>query len=299
LALLLRAKCSFNLPPKTGIGVGDQIIMKIQKKLKNFRQELRFLRKTITESHRYSMLVQSRNYGFLLKDVKINFYNSRKHDGSFSNILEKRSPSHGTSQTTDEAYTLYSSMIAANDLEGDIAEVGVFRGGSAILICETKKDDKAVFLFDTFEGMPNNKINDSKDKWRPVWKDTTTHTKTSVETVRSYLAEFKNIHIIQGIFPESLESYKENIFEKKFCLVHLDVDLYQSTLDALEFFYPRLTTHGRIISHNYNLTYGKGGDTPGVRLAFEEYFQGKEYLIIEIADTQCLVVKPADDATLS
>ena len=83
----------------------------------------------------------------------------------------------------------------------------------------------------------------------------------------------------------------EKIKDQEFSFVHLDVDLYRSTLDALEFFYPRLVTGGRIVSHNYNLKDSAGGRTPGVKKAFQEYFSSCEYKIIEIAETQCLIIK--------
>jgi len=37
---------------------------------------------------------------------------------------------------------------------GDIAEVGVYQGGSAKLICEARNENKVLYLFDTFEGLP-------------------------------------------------------------------------------------------------------------------------------------------------
>jgi hypothetical protein len=159
-------------------------------------------------------------------------------------------------------------------------------GGTAKFICEAK-GDKTLYLFDTFEGMPDNMISSEKDSWPDG-----THIDTSVEEVKTYLSDYPNVHFIKGIFPESLSNYPDyDIANKKFSLVHLDVDLYKSTLGALEFFYPKMVPYGRIISHNYNLSPIPGGDTPGVKAAFMEYFEGREYSFIEIADTQCMVIK--------
>ena len=49
-----------------------------------------------------------------------------------------------------EAYQIYTAVTKTAKLEGDIAEVGVYKGGSAKLICEIT--NKPVHLFDTFEG---------------------------------------------------------------------------------------------------------------------------------------------------
>ena len=170
--------------------------------------------------------------------------------------------------TLDESYTLYSSVLATASLSGAIAEVGVYKGTTAKLICEGK-DDRDLFLFDTFEGMPDEKIT-THDDWESY-----THTDTSLKSVQSYLAQYPNITFIPGKFPESISLHPDlYLTEKKFSLVNLDVDLYQSTLDGLEFFYPRMVSGGRLISHNFNLKDSPGGNTPGVKQAFLEYFSG-------------------------
>ena len=73
--------------------------------------------------------------------------------------------------------------------------------------------------------------------------------------------------------------------------MHLDLDLYECTLDALKFFYPRLVPGGRIVSHNYNESRVPGGATPGVRAAFMEYVDRDTHRIIEIAETQSMLIK--------
>src|SRR5437763_12407749 len=56
-------------------------------------------------------------------------------------------------QPLEDFFNLYQLVLTARKLPGDIAELGVFRGGSAKLIASLK-GDKALLLFDTFEGMP-------------------------------------------------------------------------------------------------------------------------------------------------
>ncbi len=52
--------------------------------------------------------------------------------------------------------------------------------------------------------------------------------------------------------------------ERRFSFVHLDVDLYESTLAGLEYFYPRLIPGGVILSHDYSIL-------AGVKKAFEDF----------------------------
>ena len=216
---------------------------------------------------------------------------TKKYEGEFERIWSEHFARLPMSLTKDEFYTLYSSVRATRGLPGDIAELGVYTGNSARLFCELK-GDRELFLFDTFEGMPDAKIGGA-DTW-PAG----THTDTSLDSVRRRLSAFPGVHFIPGVFPESLEAHAElEPSRREFCFVHLDVDLYESTLAGLEFFYPRLVPSGRLVSHNYNLSTIGGGDTPGVKAAFMDYFEGRESLVVELADTQCIVVK-APEATV-
>ena len=54
----------------------------------------------------------------------------------------------------------------------------------------------------------------------------------------------------------------------------------------MKFFWPRMVIGGRIICHDYNNV-----NCPGVKKAFDGFFQDKQVKIIDIADTQCMVVK--------
>jgi len=209
-----------------------------------------------------------------------------KYDLAFENALASRDPQRGLTVTYDENYTIFSSVKAIRNIDGAIAEVGVYKGNTAKLICEVK-GERPLFLFDTFQGMPNEKISEF-DEW-----ELNTHTDNTPESVRTYLSGYPNVTLIAGRFPESLAQPSGEIaISQRYAMVNLDVDLYQSTLDALEFFYPRLSPGGRLISHNYNLKDSPGGNTPGVKKAFVEFFKGKTSQIVEIAETQCLVVKP-------
>lgn len=143
-----------------------------------------------------------------------------------------------------EAYQLFVIAKAMRKINGDMAEVGVFKGGSAKLICEAK-EEKVLHLFDTFEGIPKvDPIHDSSF-YRGQFA-------ASLEEVKEYLKEYKNIYFYKGIFPATAESLKD----KKFSFVHLDVDTFESTLNCLEFFYQRMSLGGGILSHDYQTAKG-------------------------------------------
>jgi len=174
---------------------------------------------------------------------------------------------------SEEKFTLYSSMKAVSYLEGDVAEVGVYKGGSAKILCETKAD-KELHLFDTFEGLPETK---KEDLVKGCWlKD------TSLGKVKNYLKNYNKVFFYKGSFPDTAFP----VLDKKFCFVHLDTDIYQGTLDGLKIFWPRMVKGGRIVSHDYN-----NEDCPGVKRAFKEFFSNNPEKIIDIADTQGMVIK--------
>ena len=230
----------------------------------------------ISSSMRYEIIPSLEKLGF----TEIHYFHSllfaeqmyEKYDSKFLEILNKIGDNRGADN--EENYTLYSSLKATKNLQGDIAEVGVYKGGTARLICEIK-GDKNLYLFDTFEGLPETHDNDLfvQKGWLHD---------TSLESVKNYLSDFKNIHFLKGIFPETAEP----ISDKKFSFIHLDTNLYQSTLDALEFFWPRMVIGGRIVSHDYNAS-----SMPGVKKAFMEFFRDQPEKIIEIADSQVMVIK--------
>ena len=174
-----------------------------------------------------------------------------------------------------EAFNVYSITRSQANLPGDIAEVGVYAGASAKLICEAK-GDKTLHDFDTFEGLP-----ESTDKDRSVYK----HKKhpqyaCSLQSVKDYLQDYQDVHFYQGLIPDTARPVED----RTFCFTHFDVDLYESTLACLEFFYPRMTPGGIMLSHDYSLL-------AGVKTAFTEFLEDKPEDVVELPTTQCLVIK--------
>lgn len=173
---------------------------------------------------------------------------------------------------THEAYQIFVVVKATSKIAGDIAEVGVYKGGSAKLICEAK-GDRELHLFDTFEGIPGTTKHDS------LYFDQGQFP-ASYQNVANYLKDYSNVHLYKGIFPATAGP----IDERKFSFVHLDVDVYESTLGCLDFFYPRMAIGGVIICHDYTWA-------SGVRKACDDFFRNKPEAVIELTGTQCLVVK--------
>ncbi len=196
-----------------------------------------------------------------------------KYDDEFLKLVDDMG--ERCDMDNDEKYTLYSSMEAVSNLQGEVAEVGVYKGGSAKILCERKKN-KEIHLFDTFEGIPEEVVA-REDLVGAGWLSD-----VDVTEVKKYLSIYPNVVIHKGTFPWSADSVKH----KKFCLVNLDTDIYQGTFEGLKFFWPRMVKGGRVICHDYNNV-----DCPGVKRAFMDYFKNNPEKIIDIASTQSMVVK--------
>jgi hypothetical protein len=172
-----------------------------------------------------------------------------------------------------EAYHIHMAVRQTGKVPGDIAEVGVYKGGSAKIICEAK-GDRPLHLFDTFEGLP--KVDDIDMVW-PFYEGKFA---ASYDSVWQYLGSCSNVYFYKGIFPDT----SGPVMDKKFSMVNLDVDTYESTKKCLEFFYSRMSPGGIIISHDYITA-------PGVKKAFDDFFAERTEPVLETAGSQCLVVK--------
>lgn len=179
---------------------------------------------------------------------------------------------NGALLTPNDLFMVYSLAKSRSRLEGSMVEVGVYKGDSAKMICEAKRDKK-LYLFDTFEGIPY------ADKEKDILFRKNEY-KSTINYVKNYLRKYPNVFIYEGIFPES----SKPIEKESFCFVHLDVDVYKSTLDSLNFFYPRMVKEGIILSHDYS-------QAEGVKIAISTFFDDKPESIIELTGSQCMIIK--------
>jgi hypothetical protein len=183
-------------------------------------------------------------------------------------------------QVLEERYNLWRYAQRAAGRPGAFAELGVYRGGSARILC-VAKGAASLHLFDTFAGMPAVNRETDGSFSEGDFADGT------LEQVRGYLGGFRDVFFHPGVFPASASGL--GLDGPVFQFVHLDVDLHQSTLDGLRYFYPRLAAGGILISHDY-------GDptVPGVRRAFAEFMRDKPEPLVEIGRTQVMFEKAAD-----
>lgn len=158
-------------------------------------------------------------------------------------------------------------------IEGAFAELGVYKGETAKMLHLMDKS-RNLHLFDTFSGFNNTDLETENNKEEKYNVDN--FADTNIDAVKIFIGESEQVFYHVGFFPDTTK----NLLADKFALVHLDADLYQPTLIALNYFYPKLSPGGVIIIHDYNHTW------PGVVKAVDEFILTIKECLIPISDWQ-------------
>jgi Macrocin-O-methyltransferase (TylF) len=151
---------------------------------------------------------------------------------------------HATSLSSIAGTWLFTRLIHYLDgrVEGDVAECGAYQGGNAFVSLMLSPDlrRRRYHLFDSFEGFPGLTSADPKTRHNE-FRD------GSFQAIQARLADFQNVEIHKGFFAEVLPRQPE----AKYALVYIDCDLYESTIECLDYFYPRLRKGGILFIHDY------------------------------------------------
>jgi O-methyltransferase len=145
--------------------------------------------------------------------------------------------------SADRCWILAALMRHAQNLEGDFAELGVYRGGTALLaamLLSESKDARPLHLFDSFAGMPPT------SEGEPYKAGD--FNQTSEESVGALVRAVKpdtKLHV--GFIPDTFVGLEVS----KLAFAHIDVDLYQSVIDSVAWVYPRLVPGGILVFDDY------------------------------------------------
>ena len=171
------------------------------------------------------------------------------------------------------ADTLLQSILETSYLEGDIIELGTYKGGSTTLIAhhlKTTRSKKHIYACDTFEGHPYDDITSAcYCLKRGMGGD------SSVNYVENKFRKFKvsdKIAIVKGKFEDTL---LRQLGDRVFALAFLDCDLYQSGKFCYSFLYPRIVPGGCIVVHDYEEQQPDKPRSFGISLATDEFLKEK------------------------
>jgi O-methyltransferase len=189
---------------------------------------------------------------------------------------------HKTLVDVYRSYELWELVEQAAKLPGGaIIEVGVWRGGTGALIAKRAQLcglDAPVYLCDTFAGVVKAGPNDS-DYRGGEHADTT---RDIVEALAAWM-ELPNIHILEGVFPEDTGVAVE---DETFRFCHIDVDVYQSAREVVEWIDERMVSGGIYVYDDY----GNPG-TAGITRWVDEERKRPDRIVIYNLNAHAVVVK--------
>lgn len=192
--------------------------------------------------------------------------------------------------TDSRKKTILKYANLCSSLEGSMAEFGVAVGGTIIELAK-KFTNKTIYAFDTFEGFdplpkewfnlsprfdPKNYPFNENKEWPKSWGKDLPWKKTIEE-----LKKYNNIKIKKGLFPDTTIGLEN----EKYCFVHIDVDIYSSTLYGLQYFFEKMVLGGAILIDDFYFEKELRPDNllrfPQVREAIEDYFKNKSENIVK------------------
>jgi len=232
--------------------------------------------KRYESKHAIIAAVAARN-GFRLYNKNLAWF----HDADFL-AAWSLFPSGGRS-IHDRKFNLYNIAKSIRTIPGDLAECGVYHGGSShLMLVATAPAGKRLHGFDSFEGLSEPvKVDLVSTNYTFKWQknDMRSDIKRTDHNLKQHSGRYK---LYKGWIPDRFNE----VSEKRFSLVHIDVDLYEPTLAALEFFYPRLSPGGIIVCDDYGFE-----SCPGARRAMDEFFSDKpEEVVVHLTAGQGFVV---------
>jgi len=183
-----------------------------------------------------------------------------------------------------ENLQLCVESVIADDISGDLIETGVWRGGATILmravLAAHVDTTRTVWVADSFEGFPNARLAiDRVDYTAGAGNE---RFAVSVDEVRRNFARYNllddQVRFLVGWFSDTLPTAPI----ERLAVLRLDGDMYESTRDAIEVLYPKLSPGGYLIVDDY-------GTHAGSRQAIDEY-RAKQPITesVEWIDTTCV-----------
>jgi hypothetical protein len=185
-------------------------------------------------------------------------------DPGFQEIYEKTRPYTMTS--INRMYELYKAVqyLVDSRIPGDIVECGIWKGGSsmiaALALQAFGETDRRLWLYDTYEGMPEPGEKDvrasdgfvAQQHWS-ILKPDDSHKwiYSSLEEVQSNMYSTgypkENILFIKGKVEDTIPDRIPGVI----ALLRLDTDWYESTYHELRHLFPQVSTHGVLVIDDY------------------------------------------------
>ncbi len=252
--------------------------------------------KTIASCAGYETHLVKRDprYDFVLLDKNMlsSFYN---RDSKINRYYEglRRSHMEWSDNFSKQCrfYSLQSILehVVRKRLDGEFAECGCWKGHSTYIIAKIIAESgltRPLSVFDSFEGLSDKKNEDKNERIEQTPDEIDREKKmflSSEQRVAEVLSDFKFVKLYKGWIPGRFNEIRD----KTFCFVHIDVDLYEPIFESLSFFYPRLASGGCIVLDDYGYT-----QFPGCKKAVDLFLSKHPHTVFyEMPIGGCFIIK--------
>jgi O-methyltransferase len=143
--------------------------------------------------------------------------------------------------------------IVADAVPGDLIETGVWRGGASIFMRGFLRahgiEDRLVWVADSFAGLPapSRPEDAGYDLSSAAWPGLAVSLEAVQALFRRYGLLDDHVRFLKGWFKDTLPTAPID----RLALLRLDGDLYESTIDALEALYAKVSSGGYVIVDDY------------------------------------------------
>jgi hypothetical protein len=144
-----------------------------------------------------------------------------------------------------------------DDIPGDFIEAGVWRGGACIFmkgIVEAYGDyERRIFVADSFAGLPAPNVDEypaDAGDLHHAFKQLAVSRLEVEENFRQYGLLDERIIFLEGWFKDTLPTAPID----RLAVLRLDGDMYESTIQALDALYHKVSQGGFVIIDDYHLT---------------------------------------------
>jgi O-methyltransferase len=209
-----------------------------------------------------------------------------------ADALARTGTPDGGAKSAEKLYNTVQFFKAAAGGTGHVAECGVYRGLSAYVFCRYRQlavpgfRGEGISLFDSFEGLSAPTAQDRVAQGNATFIGAEFRERGAFEgtldTVRATLASFPDIAYRKGWIPASFDG----VPDAQYSFVHIDVDLYEPTKGAVEYFFPRLKPGGIVVCDDYAFLHW-----PGAKQAIDEYCLPRQLPVIPLTTGQCVIIK--------
>ena len=147
-----------------------------------------------------------------------------------------------------------TERVIAEQVPGDLIETGVWRGGACIMMRAVLKahneTTRRVFVADSFQGLPPPDVaafpaDAGQDN--SVFGPLMVSAAQVAENFRAYGLLDEQVVFVEGWFRDTLPG----LDSQRLALIRLDGDMYESTIQALDALYPKLSVGGFVIIDDY------------------------------------------------